>query len=102
MQQLIALILIQQEPNQEVTNMKIVVAFVLLLYASGDMIEHVGPYTLSECLSMKRQIERNGWKDRNNTRYTCEERTVEIGEDWQGEIQVIKVLPRESRLDYNR
>jgi len=74
--------------------MQIVVTFVLLLYASGEIIEYTGPYSISECLSHKRKIERNGWKDRLETRYTCEQRKVHLGEDWQGETVVEKILPR--------
>lgn len=72
--------------------MEIVVAFVLLLYADGKIIEHTGPFTISECLSVKREIKRNGWKDRNQTRYACEQRKIQIGEDWQGEKIVTSII----------
>ena len=70
--------------------MEIVVAFVLLLYAQGEVIEHTGPYSISECLSVKREIRRNGWKDRGDqTRYACEERAVRLGKNWEGKQVVV-------------
>jgi len=70
--------------------MKIIAAFVLLLYVQSEIIEHTGPFTMSECLQMKRQIERNGWQDKEFTRYSCEERNVEI--DIENHSTIIRLV----------
>ena len=64
----------------------------LLLYLSGGIIEHTGPMSMSEGLKMKRQIERNGWKDRNDTRYSCEKRQVEIDVGPDGKEYIVKIV----------
>jgi len=81
------------------------VMFVLLLYINDNLKEYMGhwenPSTgewvemgMSGCLSMKRTLKRNGWKDSvtGKTRFTCEEREVELRVDHEGKIVVAKVL----------
>ena len=81
------------------------VMFVLLLYINNEIKEYMGhwdnPATgewtelgMSGCLSMKRTLKRNGWKDTasGKTRFTCEERTVELKTNREGNIIVAKVL----------
>jgi hypothetical protein len=54
--------------------------FVLFLYLGGSPTEWTPHFTLSECLSVKRKIERNVGKQAGN-RYSCKEETVEITND---------------------
>ena len=54
--------------------------FVLFLYLGGEPTEWTPHFTLSECLSVKRKIERNVGKQAGN-RYSCKEETVEITND---------------------
>ncbi len=81
------------------------VMFVLLLYMNNNLKEWMGhwenPSTgqwtelgMSGCLSMKRTLKRNGWKDTasGKTRFTCEKRTVELKTNKEGNIVVAKVL----------
>ena len=49
-----------------------VVTIVLILYLGGEAIEYTKRDSISDCLSVKRKIERLGWKDSRNTRYACE------------------------------
>jgi len=48
--------------------------------------------SMSECLKMKRQIERNGWKDRKDTRYSCEKRQVEVAVGIDGKEYIVKLV----------
>ena len=81
------------------------VMFVLLLYMNDNLKEWMGhwenPSTgqweemcMSGCLSMKRTLKRNGWKDTasGKTRFTCEKRTVELKTNKEGQVVVAKVL----------
>ena len=80
------------------------VMFVLLLYMNDNLKEWMGHYEndsgewvemgMSGCLSMKRTLKRNGWKDTasGKTRFTCEKRTVELKTNNEGNIVVAKVL----------
>ena len=81
------------------------VMFVLLLYINDELKEYMGHWEnpasgewgemgMSGCLSMKRTLKRNGWKDSTTgkTRFTCEKRTVELKTDREGKIVVAKVL----------
>ena len=80
------------------------VMFVLLLYMNDNLKEWMGHYEnddgqwvqlgMSGCLSMKRTLKRNGWKDTasGKTRFTCEKRTVELKLNKDGNIVVAKVL----------
>lgn len=54
--------------------------FVLFLYLGGEPTEWTPHFTLSECLSVKRKIERNVGKQAGE-RYSCKEETVEITND---------------------
>ena len=54
--------------------------FVLFLYLGGEPTEWTPHFTLSECLKVKRQIERNVGKQAGN-RYSCKEETVAITND---------------------
>ena len=81
------------------------VMFVLLLYMNDNLKEWMGhwenPNTgqweemgMSGCLSMKRTLKRNVWKDTasGKTRFTCEKRTVELKTNKEGQVVVAKVL----------
>lgn len=54
--------------------------FVLFLYIGGEPTEWTPHFTLSECLKVKRQIERNVDKQVGE-RYSCKEETVAITND---------------------
>ena len=54
--------------------------FVLFLYLGGEPTEWTPHFTLSECLSVKRKIERNVGK-KAGERYSCKQETVEITND---------------------
>ena len=47
---------------------------------------------MSDCLRMKRQIERNGWKDKKDTRYSCEKREVEVATGIDGKEYIVKLV----------
>ena len=80
------------------------VMFVLVLYLTGGIIEFMGHHENSEgewvemgvpgCLAMKRTLSRNGWKDSESgeTRYSCEKKKVEVGDNWEGREVVKKLL----------
>jgi len=66
--------------------------FVLFLYLGGEPIEWTPHFTLSDCLKVKRQIERNVGKQAGN-RYSCKEETVEITNDNpEGKYIIIKFV----------
>jgi hypothetical protein len=69
-----------------------VISIVLILYLGGEAIEYTQRNSISECLGVKRKIERLGWKDTRNTRYACEKREVELEEGPDGKPQVVKLL----------
>ena len=48
--------------------------------------------SMPDCLKMKRQIERNGWKDRKETRYSCEKREVEVGVGIDGKEYIVRLV----------
>ena len=54
--------------------------FVLFLFLGGEPTEWTPHFTLSECLSVKRKIERNVGK-KAGERYSCKQETVEITND---------------------
>ena len=54
--------------------------FVLFLFLGGEPTEWTPHFTLSECLSVKRKIERNVGK-KAGERYSCKEEIVEITND---------------------
>ena len=62
----------------------------ILLTNLGEWVE-VG---VPGCLSMKRPLKRNGWKDSisGKTRFTCEKRTVGLQTSHEGNIVVTKAL----------
>ena len=80
------------------------VMFVLILYLNGGIIEFKGHHENDQgewvemgvpgCLAMKRTLSRNGWKDSNSgeTRYSCEKKKVEVGDNWEGREIVKKLL----------
>ena len=65
---------------------------VLLLYVSGDIIEYKGYENISECLSTKREIERNVGKHLKSTRYACEMRKVKLDKNADGKYFVVKIM----------
>jgi hypothetical protein len=77
--------------------------FILILYLKGSAIEYMGHYDvqgkwremgMSGCLSMKRTLKRNGWRDSkvSNTRYSCEKRKVYIEKDKFGRMVVARIV----------
>ena len=79
------------------------VMFVLILYLNGGIIEFMGHHGkdgewvemgVPGCLAMKRTLSRNGWKDSDSgeTRYSCEKKKVEVGDNWEGREVVKKLL----------
>jgi len=62
----------------------------ILLATFGEWVE----VDVSGCLSMKRTLKRNGWKDliSSKTRFTCEKRTVGLQTNHEGNIVVTKAL----------
>ena len=90
------------------------VMFVLLLYMNDNLKEWMGhwenPNTgqwselgMSGCLSMKRTLKRNGWKDTasGKTRFTCEKRTVELKTNREGNIVVARYCRVKHLKDIN-
>ncbi len=69
-----------------------VLTIVLILYMGGEAVEYTHREGISECLGVKRQIERLGWKDSRNTRYSCEKREVEFETGPDGKPHVAKLL----------
>ena len=65
---------------------------VLLLYVSGDIIEYKGYENISECLSTKREIERNVGKHLKSTRYACEMRKVKLDKNADGKYFVVNIV----------
>ena len=60
--------------------------FILILYLNGEAIEFMGHHDvrgqrqemgMTGCLSMKRKLHRNGWRDSkvSGTRYSCDHST---------------------------
>ena len=48
--------------------------------------------SMSECLKMKRTIERHGWKDRKDTRYSCEKKKVEVDVGPDGKEFIVRIV----------
>ena len=66
--------------------------FVLFLFLGGEPTEWTPHFTLSECLSVKRKIERNVGK-KAGERYSCKEEKVEITNDNpQGHYVITKFI----------
>ena len=55
------------------------IAFVLLLYINGGIVESSYNQSLGECLMTKRQVQRHSGNS-NNSRWACEEYRVELEE----------------------
>lgn len=65
---------------------------VLLLYVSGDIIEYRGYDNISDCLSTKREIERNVGKHLKSARYACELRKVKLDKNSEGKYFVVNIV----------
>ena len=65
---------------------------VLLLYVSGDIVEYKGYENISDCLSTKREIERNVGKHLKSTRYACEMRKVQLDKNSEGKYFVVNIV----------
>jgi len=76
---------------------------ILVLYLNGSVIEFMGHHEtddgwermgMSGCLQVKRTLKRNGWKDsaEGKTRYACENRTVELKTNWEGNEIVASII----------
>ena len=80
------------------------IMFVLLLYMNDNLKEWMGHYEndsgegvemgMSGCLSMKRTLKRNGWKDTasGKTRFSCEKRSVELKLNKEGKPVVARIV----------
>ena len=78
--------------------------FILMLFLDGNLIEYMGHHENEQgewvemgvpgCLSMKRTLARNGWKDSDSgqTRYACEKHKVAVEDNWEGREVGRKVL----------
>ena len=77
--------------------------FILILYLRGVPIEFMGHHDIqgkwremgmTGCLSMKRTLKRNGWRDSDSTdtRYACEQRKVFVEQGADGRYKVIKII----------
>lgn len=65
---------------------------VLLLYVSGDIIEYKGYDNISDCLSTKREIERNIGEHLKSARYACEMRKVKLDKNSEGKYFVVNIV----------
>jgi len=65
---------------------------VLLLYVSGDIIEYRGYDNISDCLSTKREIERNVGEHLKSARYACELRKVKLDKNSEGKYFVVNIV----------
>jgi len=65
---------------------------VLLLYVSGDIIEYKGYDNISDCLSTKREIERNVGEHLKSARYACEMRKVKLDKNSEGKYFVVNIV----------
>mgnify|MGYP001036876829 CR=1 FL=1 len=65
---------------------------VLLLYVSGDIMEYKGYENISDCLSTKREIERNVGKHLKSTRYACEMRKVKLDKNADGKYFIVNIV----------
>ena len=77
--------------------------FVLLLYINGEVKEHMAfwenPETtewvemgMSGCLSMRRTLKRQGWRDSEGGRYACEKRVVETRIDFEEKKVIARIV----------
>ena len=77
--------------------------FILILYLKGVPIEYMGhrdgrgqwqEMGRGGCLSMKRTLRRNGWRDKegSGTRYSCEHRKVYVETGSDGRQRVTKII----------
>jgi hypothetical protein len=77
--------------------------FILILYLRGVPLEFMGHHDIqgqwremgmTGCLSMKRTLKRNGWRDSDSvdTRYSCERRKVLVETDGQGRAKVVRIV----------
>ena len=67
-----------------------VLTIVLILYMGGEAVEYTHRDGISEI--GRASIERLGWKDTRNTRYSCEKREVEFEIGPDGNPQVVRLL----------
>ena len=76
---------------------------VLVFYLSGSITEFMGHHETSEgwsimgisgCLQMKRTLARNNWSPNvdGKTKYTCEQRVVEVKPNWEGKDVVTRIV----------
>jgi|TARA_R100000315_G_C5194884_1_gene113995 hypothetical protein len=77
--------------------------FILILYMKGVPLEYMGHHDvrgqwkemgMAGCLSMKRTLKRNGWRDTegSGTRYSCERRQVLVETGSDGRHRVMKII----------
>jgi len=65
--------------------------FVLFLYMGGNPTEWTPTFSLKECLSIKRSIERNVGK-KVGERYSCQKKTVEIRKRDDDRYEIVKFI----------
>ena len=77
--------------------------FILILYLRGVPLEFMGHHDvnghwqamgMTGCLSLKRTLKRNGWRDSDSVdrRYSCERRKVLVETDSQGRAKVVRIV----------
>ena len=77
--------------------------FILILYMKGVPLEYKGHLDvrgqwqelgMAGCLSVKRTLKRNGWRDTDGSgaRYSCERRKVYVETGSDGRHRVMKII----------
>ena len=77
--------------------------FILILYMKGVPLEYMGHHDvrgqwqemgMAGCLSVKRTLKRNGWRDTDGSgaRYSCERRKVYVETGSVGRHRVMKII----------
>ena len=77
--------------------------FILILYMKGVPLEYMGHHDvrgqwqemgMAGCLSVKRTLKRNGWRDTDGSgaRYSCERRMVYVETGSDGRHRVMKII----------
>tara|TARA_Y100001938_G_C7798927_1_gene286151 strand:+ start:22 stop:255 length:234 start_codon:yes stop_codon:yes gene_type:complete len=69
--------------------------FALMMMVNGSLDGHMLTKGLSDCLSLKRQAERNLATDRENViRYECSLVKAELVPDMEGDLKINKILEK--------
>ena len=69
------------------------IVFALMMMVNGSLDGHMLTKGLSDCLSLKRQAERNLATDRENViRYECSLVKAELVPDSEGNMKILKII----------